>query len=193
MGRGCCDVERTRKSRNCERSVLITENVYRRDSWIEAAQKQRAMTPKSSAPLAKKSIGSPASSSDATPFGTWRERNASFFALPCLRRLSKLNTALMGIDMRWIAIGVAPCVVAGFLLLTAQPSAAISADLAKKCRQLMIKAHPPHPFSKSHSAEMERTYFKKCIANGGNMPDLSDERHSPDNPSMPASSAPRQH
>jgi hypothetical protein len=51
------------------------------------------------------------------------------------------------------------------LLWSAQASAGISVDLAKKCRAMMVKAHPPQLFVKSHSAANERAYFKDCVTN----------------------------
>lgn len=53
----------------------------------------------------------------------------------------------------------------------AQPASAISADLAKKCRAMAIKAHPtPRPGSKSTGAEKaQREYFGECVAKGGKM------------------------
>jgi hypothetical protein len=50
-----------------------------------------------------------------------------------------------------------------------QPSSAITADLAKKCRALAIKAHPsPTPGSKATGVEKaQREYFKACIDKGG--------------------------
>ena len=48
---------------------------------------------------------------------------------------------------------------------TASP---ISAELAKKCRALAIKAHPK-PASGSYAQE-QRDYYQDCIAKGGNMP-----------------------
>jgi hypothetical protein len=59
------------------------------------------------------------------------------------------------------------------LILVALASApttasAISADLAKKCRAMEIKAHPPtRPGVKKGDAEAERAFFASCITNGG--------------------------
>lgn len=53
-----------------------------------------------------------------------------------------------------------------------EPAAAISVELAKKCRDLALKAHPykqpgePGP----GSAQAQRDYFNECVARGGNMP-----------------------
>lgn len=46
----------------------------------------------------------------------------------------------------------------------------ISAELAKKCRALAIKAHPTQPpGSRYGSAEAQREYYQRCIAKGGNV------------------------
>jgi len=49
----------------------------------------------------------------------------------------------------------------------------ISAELAKKCRELMIKAHPTKRAGSKDGAyaQAQRDYFQDCIAKGGNMPD----------------------
>jgi hypothetical protein len=55
----------------------------------------------------------------------------------------------------------------------AGPSAfAITAELANKCRQIALKAHPQKVAgSKTGNAEAERKYFQACLKNDGNMPD----------------------
>src|ERR1700693_492986 len=66
-----------------------------------------------------------------------------------------------------VALGVALAVT---VFLQAQPALAISADLAKKCRDLAIKAHPyTVPGMKAGNAEGQRAYFKDCVEKGGNM------------------------
>jgi hypothetical protein len=52
-------------------------------------------------------------------------------------------------------------------------ASAISPELAKKCRDLAIKAHPyKYPGEKgAGTAQAERDYFKDCIAKCGNMTD----------------------
>src|SRR5258708_36759378 len=49
----------------------------------------------------------------------------------------------------------------------------ISAELAKKCRALAIKAHPTERAGSRDGAyaQTQRDYFQDCIAKGGNMPD----------------------
>ena len=46
----------------------------------------------------------------------------------------------------------------------------ISAELAKTCRALAIKAHPTQPAgSRTASGEAQRRYFQECVAKRGNM------------------------
>jgi hypothetical protein len=61
-------------------------------------------------------------------------------------------------------------VLAVYLPMT-HPSSATSAELAKQCRAMAIKAHPnPIPGSKASGAEKaQREYFQACIAKGGKM------------------------
>ena len=60
--------------------------------------------------------------------------------------------------------------LAAYLPMTS-PSSAISADLAKKCRAMAIKAHPtPLAGSKASGVEKaQRDYFQACIAKDGKM------------------------
>jgi hypothetical protein len=45
-----------------------------------------------------------------------------------------------------------------------------SADLAKKCRELAIKAYPPTKAGTgSGHAALQRDHFQRCIASGGNV------------------------
>jgi hypothetical protein len=52
------------------------------------------------------------------------------------------------------------------------PASAISADLAKKCRDMAIKAHPYKlPGEQGPgTAGAQRDYFSVCISKGGDMP-----------------------
>jgi hypothetical protein len=53
--------------------------------------------------------------------------------------------------------------------------AAITAELAKQCREMMIKAYPARPAgSRTGVEQAQRDYFKQCIANKGSEP-MSDE------------------
>jgi hypothetical protein len=82
-----------------------------------------------------------------------------------------MRTSLKMIVTLGMAIGAT-------VFLQTQSATAISADLAKKCRDLAIKAHPyTEPLMKAGNAEGQRAYFKDCVAKGGNM---SADPHSPD-------------
>jgi len=65
-----------------------------------------------------------------------------------------------------VAAFLAPTIV----LLLESPASAISADLAKKCREMAIKAHPPPltPGGKPY-AQAEREFYAECIAKKGQM------------------------
>ena len=56
-------------------------------------------------------------------------------------------------------------------------NAQISAELAKKCRALMIKAHPTEVYGPTGSAAPQRAYFKECISRQGNMSDTKASGH----------------
>jgi hypothetical protein len=56
------------------------------------------------------------------------------------------------------------------------PAAAISADLAKKCREMAIKAHPPEPVGTSPYAQLERDFFSNCVAKNGEAPGSDKEK-----------------
>jgi len=44
------------------------------------------------------------------------------------------------------------------------------AEIAKKCRDMMIRAYPPvRPGSKTGNAQQQREYFQACIAQKGKM------------------------
>jgi len=56
------------------------------------------------------------------------------------------------------------------LTLEAAAASAPTAELVKKCREMMIKAHPPSlAGSRGGTAQQERDYFKTCVARKGNM------------------------
>ena len=61
--------------------------------------------------------------------------------------------------------------VAAILAGSAAPSAfAISAELAKQCRAMAIKAHPTKlAGSAKGSAQAQREFFDNCVAKGGNV------------------------
>jgi hypothetical protein len=63
-------------------------------------------------------------------------------------------------------------VAAAVVFSTTQLASAISADLAKKCRELAIKAHPTAaPGSAKGNGQAQRDYFRECVAKAGNMKD----------------------
>lgn len=54
----------------------------------------------------------------------------------------------------------------------ASPAAAISAELANKCRDMAIKSHPPpFPLGNKAYAQAERDFFRTCVAKKGQMPE----------------------
>jgi hypothetical protein len=53
------------------------------------------------------------------------------------------------------------------------PASAVEAELAGKCRQLMVKAYPHQaPGTKKGIATAQRKYFQDCIKNNGIMPKI---------------------
>ena len=69
---------------------------------------------------------------------------------------------------------VAICVI---LPMAGRPAEALTAELAKKCRALAIKAYPTQPAGgKSSSERSQRDYFQTCVANNGNMPEQEQKR-----------------
>jgi len=60
---------------------------------------------------------------------------------------------------------------AAMVVATAAPAPALTVAVAKKCRELAIKAHPPAPSgSKKGTAEAERNFYNDCVAKDGNIP-----------------------
>jgi hypothetical protein len=56
------------------------------------------------------------------------------------------------------------------IALTTASAQAITADLAKKCREMAIKAHPTLPAgSPTGYAAAQRSFFNECVAKQGNM------------------------
>jgi len=56
--------------------------------------------------------------------------------------------------------------------LDSSSGAAITVELAKKCRQMAIDSHPPpiRPGNKAY-AEAERSFFQECVKKNGDMRD----------------------
>jgi len=54
-----------------------------------------------------------------------------------------------------------------------QAASAPTADLAKKCREMMIKAYPPLPAgSPTGHMQQQREYFRTCIVQNGKMENI---------------------
>jgi hypothetical protein len=67
---------------------------------------------------------------------------------------------------------VASGLVALLASAVVSPASALTADVAKKCRELMVKAYPPLPAgSVKGSSQAEREYFRACVAQDGKMDD----------------------
>jgi hypothetical protein len=62
------------------------------------------------------------------------------------------------------------------------PAGAITAELAKKCRDMAVRAPPPQPAGTNPYAAAERSYFRECVSKGGNM----DEKKSATGPTTVA-------
>jgi len=75
---------------------------------------------------------------------------------------------------------VAIIVLAYILILsTESPAVAISAELAKKCRDMAIKAHPMTLPGSTPYAAAERDFFRVCISKNGNMTNTDTEKAPP--------------
>jgi hypothetical protein len=72
--------------------------------------------------------------------------------------------------MKLFAITIALGSMVGVAVAQQSPTPP-TAELAKKCRALEIKAYPPKRAgsTKTGTAQEERDYFAKCLRNGGNM------------------------
>ena len=69
-----------------------------------------------------------------------------------------------------IGAGLLTVTLALGLSSAATPSrAAVSADLAKKCRAMMVEAHPSQFYGATGTAAAQRDYFKQCISRQGRM------------------------
>jgi len=55
--------------------------------------------------------------------------------------------------------------------LSTEPASAITAELAKKCRQLALEAHPPvRAGTKAGTSAEFRAFYQSCLANNGTPP-----------------------
>lgn len=74
--------------------------------------------------------------------------------------------------------GPSAAIVSIVMLLMTAPASAISAELAIKCRDMAIKAHPPkQPGAKAGYAQAERDFFRACVSNNGKMPDSDTQKN----------------
>lgn len=71
-------------------------------------------------------------------------------------------------------------VVAPALVVTTMSPvlAQIDADLAKRCRTLMLRAHPVEMYGSTGSAAAQRSYFDQCIRQQGDMSEAAASRGS---------------
>ena len=74
----------------------------------------------------------------------------------------------------WITLVALLCIVFGPMTNRAS---AVTVEVAKKCDALTHKAFPPRVVgnpaagSAKGTGEAERAYYRKCVANGGNVDD----------------------
>jgi hypothetical protein len=60
--------------------------------------------------------------------------------------------------------------MAAVLLFSAMPAQAITAELAKKCREMATKAHPiPKTGKTADAARAHHQYYRICVARDGKM------------------------
>ena len=72
---------------------------------------------------------------------------------------------------RWIMFSV--CAVAMAAATSAQ--AQTTADVARQCRAMMLKAHPTMMYGRAGSAAAQRDYYQDCIKRQGKMDDSGAE------------------
>ena len=70
----------------------------------------------------------------------------------------------------WIVISLTAAGVA----FAAPAQAQISAELAKQCRTMMVKAHPMTNHATAMSAADQRAYFQECIRRNGKLPEAAE-------------------
>ena len=68
------------------------------------------------------------------------------------------------------------------ILSTVSPAIAISADLAKRCREMAIKSHPPAPAGTKPYAQAERDFFRNCISKSDDAKDNGTQKAPPAGP-----------
>jgi hypothetical protein len=100
---------------------------------------------------------------------SWLQRGSMRVKLSWKRRMPSMSILTLATLALILSATAAPAE-------PAQPDRAntagpISADLAKKCRELAIKAHPTERAGSTPYAQAQRDYFQECIAKRGNMPE----------------------
>jgi hypothetical protein len=65
----------------------------------------------------------------------------------------------------WLVIAA----VAAAIMGATPAQAAISASLARQCREMMVQAYPLTAWAIAPSAEAQRDYFRQCISRQGKM------------------------
>src|SRR5215831_2342925 len=97
------------------------------------------------------------------------------FPLPTTVRSDR---AAMNTIIRALAPPIAVALAGSTLLAETAPTshsnrtAPISAELAKRCRALAIKAHPTQPAGTRNAwGQAQRDYFQECVAKSGDMQD----------------------
>jgi hypothetical protein len=68
------------------------------------------------------------------------------------------------------------------VLSMASPAIAISADVAKRCREMALKSHPPEPAGTKPYAQAERDYFRSSISKSDNAKDNGPQKVPPAGP-----------
>jgi hypothetical protein len=84
--------------------------------------------------------------------------------------------------MNNITIVVVAALIQIFVLWPTGSANAISVDLAKKCRELAITAHPPARAGTTAYAQAERDYFRECVEKNGDMPEPPERKPPPAKP-----------
>ena len=80
--------------------------------------------------------------------------------------------------LKFIMIATVAVVWAGGF--TTGPSAAVTAEVARKCQALKQRAFPPREIgnpaagSEKGTGAQQAAFFKKCVANGGEIDDRND-------------------
>jgi len=70
----------------------------------------------------------------------------------------------------WNCVGALATATLLVFVSAGQPASAITAELAKKCREMTFKEHPPvRTGSKPGAAKAQQDYYRTCIAKNGKM------------------------